>query len=490
MKKGQRQFLPAGIDSAVMQRLFPQPSEHLSDPVTWVEERLGERFWSKQREIAQSVIDHRFTAVKGCHGFGKSYLASRIAAHWIEEHVPGEAFVVSSAPTNKQVKAILWREISRAHAKGNLKGRITLDAEWKMPVLGVDQLVGYGRKPADHDEHGFQGIHELYVLVILDEACGVPKNIWTAMRALMTNENARALVLGNPDDPATEFAKCFDEDSDWNKFTVAAKDTPNFTGESVSPRLRQLLVTKTWVEESAKEWGTDNPLYKSKVDAEFSKDSEHSVFTQSMIQLAKYTEIESNAPGDYGVDVARFGESETVIYRNQEGRVRLESAKIKQATTATTGLVVSLVSAHKGAARAVIDGDGVGGGVVDRAKELGVNVVEFRGGSTANRKNRFRNRRSEAYWKARTLMQNGLVDVDEADTKLLSQMQNIRWYLDSTGRICVETKDEMRERGLKSPDRLDAFVYALSPNVEIKVVDDEMNRVHTGITGDLMNTKW
>jgi hypothetical protein len=84
------------------------------DPVGWVEGRLGEFLWRKQREIAASVRDNRRTAVKSCHNAGKSFLASRIAAWWLDTHPPGEAFVVSTAPTYKQVHAILWEEIRGA----------------------------------------------------------------------------------------------------------------------------------------------------------------------------------------------------------------------------------------------------------------------------------------------------------------------------------------------------------------------------------------
>jgi hypothetical protein len=96
---------------------------------------------------------------------------SRLAAWWLDVHPIGEAFVVTTAPTTAQVEAILWREIGKAHRKGNLPGRITLDAKWYMG----QELVAYGRKPADYDQAAFQGIYSKYVLVLLDEAVGIPK---------------------------------------------------------------------------------------------------------------------------------------------------------------------------------------------------------------------------------------------------------------------------------------------------------------------------
>jgi hypothetical protein len=109
--------------------LDPQPNPFLGDPVGWVRERLGEFMWSKQRQVAESVRDNRYTAVPSAHDTGKSFTASRLASWWLDVHPPGEAFVVTIAPTTAQVEAIPRREIGKAHRKGDLPG-LTLDAKW------------------------------------------------------------------------------------------------------------------------------------------------------------------------------------------------------------------------------------------------------------------------------------------------------------------------------------------------------------------------
>jgi len=140
-------------------------TRYVDDPVGFINERLGEHLWSKQREVAESVLVNRHTLVKSAHDQGKSFVASRLAAWWIASHEPGEAFVVTTAPSWPQVRAILWREIRRAHRAGKLPGELN-QTEWLLD----GELVAYGRKPADYDEHGFQGIHARFVLVIIDEA--------------------------------------------------------------------------------------------------------------------------------------------------------------------------------------------------------------------------------------------------------------------------------------------------------------------------------
>jgi hypothetical protein len=158
-------------------------------------------------------------------------------ARWSFESFP--------APTTPQVEAILWRYMSNAHKKAGLAGRITLDAKW---YIG-NELVAYGRKPADYDPAAFQGIHARYVLVIIDKAGGVPKAIFDAVDALATNIDARVVAVGNPDDPASHFATICKPGSGCHVETISAFDTPAYTGEKVPEDLLPLLVSPEWVEE-------------------------------------------------------------------------------------------------------------------------------------------------------------------------------------------------------------------------------------------------
>ena len=126
------------VDQALLQaRLRRRTADRLAgytdDPVGFIEEALGHTLWSKQRAIAEAVRNHRHVAVPSCHDSGKSFIAARIAAWWLASRPVGEAFVVTTAPTLTQVRAILWREIARAHRAGRLPGRLN-QTEWYMPV--------------------------------------------------------------------------------------------------------------------------------------------------------------------------------------------------------------------------------------------------------------------------------------------------------------------------------------------------------------------
>lgn len=447
------------------------------DPVAWAHDRLREHLWSKQREVIGALRDHRRVAVKSCHGSGKSHLASRTAAWWLDTHPPGTAFVVSTAPTFPQVRAILWRYIRQAHKKGNLIGRVN-QTEW----LIDEELVGYGRKPADHDESAFQGIHAKYVLVIIDEGCGVPKQLFVAADSLTTNPDCRILVIGNPDNPATEFNQVTQSPL-WHTITISAFDTPNLTGEDVPPELAELLISKSWVEEKALEWGTDNPLYLSKVLGEFPKDDPNKVIRWSHLANCRQAtdeehEPEQLLPVQLGVDVAGGGRDETVI-RERCGMVAgREWTHRSDDPEAVAGYVVEAVEAS-GATSVKIDSTGIGWGVVGivrrilREKRIRCEVVAVNAAAKPSKKPEkagdgrpvegFLNTRAEMWWLGRTLSRTRAWDLSgmpNAD-QTIAQLAEPTWSIDPpSGLIKIESKDDVISRLGRSPDNADALLLA------------------------------
>lgn len=443
----------------VRREFDPDREQHLADPVAWAAKRTGLHLWSKQREIVASVVAHRRTAVRSCHGAGKSLTAAVLAAWWIDSHPPGTAMVVSTAPTYPQVHAILWEEIRRLHRLGHLPGKVLKSDEWQ---LDNGAIVGLGRKPADTDEHGFQGIHRRYVLVIMDEACGIPEQLWTAVEAITTNPDCRILAIGNPDDGNTAFASAAKPGSGWNVIKISAMDTPNFTDEQVPDELRQNLVSLEWAEDARKRWGVDSPLYQSKVLGEFPEVSQDTLIPANWILAAQQRELEPTGPGVLGVDVARFGSDRSVVYLRRGGHVRLHRDWSHKPTTETAGLVVEAMR-ETGAEQIQVDGVGVGGGVVDMLAEEGHPVHDLQAGGAARDPKRYVNARAE--WFYGTLREmfdpaNGEIDLDPADDELASQLGSLRFTYDSRGRIKIESKDDMRKRGMPSPDRADALMLA------------------------------
>ena len=458
------------------------PSPYLTDPIAWAHDKLGASLWSKQRAIAESVVVNRRTAVKSCHGAGKSWTAGMLAAWWIDIHPPGDAIVISTAPTYKQVHAVLWEEIRSAHRKGKLPGVVLQTDEWKIG----DVLVGMGRKPADHDPHGFQGIHRRYVLAILDEACGIPDALWTAVEAITTNVDCRILAIGNPDDPVTEFGRVCSPGSGWAVQQISSFDTPNLSGEDVPDRLRPLLPDPGWVEDARKRWGEDSPVYASKVLGEFPEISQDTLIPQRWILDAQARDIAPAGHPRLGVDVARYGSDQTIIAAAYGGHVRVIESRDKQSTMETTGRVAHAYTETQ-ADEIRVDGVGVGGGVVDRLAELGYPVLDMQAGAGATDPQMYKNARAEWYWSLRKQFEDGLIDLDPDDDELAAQLGAIRYSYSSRGQIVIESKDDMRKRGMPSPDRADAVMLVCA---KANLPSGEVLRAEDILGEDEMRLDW
>lgn len=478
--------LAAGFQLAIQKLTTPEAPKsnwgHLKDsPQAWARQRLGVELWSKQVEVAQSVVDNRYTAVPSCHETGKSFGAGILSCWWIDTHDPGEAFVVTTAPTDPQVKAILWREIRRAHRKGNLPGRITLDAHWYLTEIG-DELVGLGRKPNDYEPDAFQGLHQRYILVILDEANGVAKAMWDAVDSLAANANARVLAIGNPDTPGSQFDTVCKPNSGWHVIRIPASSTPNFTGEPVTQAVSENLISPVWVKERAERWGVKSPLYQSKVDANFPDQSDDTLIQPSWVFRAHQRHIIPKAHGQAGFDIARFGVDQSIGYRNRNGNIEqcLQLGQIS--TTKTTNQIRRLSRDWQGEVTVVIDEVGVGGGVVDQLVEEQYPISPFNGGSRAFDPEKFVNQRAEAYWYLRRLFERDRLDIPEDDEDLAAQLTSIKWFVTRQGKIGIESKEDyMKRMRTGSPDHADALMMTCAPYREIQTLAPESHYDKDGL---------
>lgn len=489
--------IPLGLGSKALDYLYPPVDPNIDNPAGWMHDKLGRCLWSKQVEILNAIRDHRMVAVQSCHGPGKSFTGSGAVSWWLDVHELGSAFGVTTAPSWPQVEAILWREIRRRHREGKLRGRITLDCKWQMGEVGAkradssEELIAMGRKPADYDEDTFQGIHARYFMALLDEACGIPESLWNSVLALATNENSRILALGNPDDPNSRFAKICAPGSGWFVIKISVFDTPLFTGETdcavcgqpLSDEVLESLVSPLWVEDRRRDWGEGSPIWVSKVLGEFPDVSDEYLISPALVEKCRATDLPGLELGRYALDVARMGDDKTVIYRNRGGTIRLVDSWAKKDTMETAGKAGLILESHPYHRIPMnIDIIGVGAGVFDRLRERRFNVAPYQGSQAATNPAKFKNRRAESWWTFRELMESGLIDLDPEDDKLAAQLQSVKWGVDSAGRIFIESKEDIKERGLPSPDHADAAVMS---TVHAGAVPQ--NRTGSlSVTGDLL----
>lgn len=462
---------------ATVARADPQEGRWARDPVLWARERLGVQLWSKQRELLESLRDRHQTAVYTAHNIGKSFSAAVAALWWIDTHRVGEAFVVTTAPSSAQVRAILWREIGRHHGRAQLQGRVNLTSEW---YIG-QELVAMGRKPPDYKEDAFQGIHARYVLVIFDEATGVPRILWDAASTLTSNDESRFLAIGNPDDRHTAFGDaCLDPDlaQDWNRIQISAYDTPNFTGEAVTEHVAASLVTRRWAEQRKRLWGERSSIYQSKVLGMFPEDTDDGVVPYTWAQACRVLELPESEPVCAGLDVAGTGQDRTVL-RERRG-VRAGRERVWQEESDTVALATDVARSLRewGVKRIVVDAEGVGHGMVSELQRLSTRhradplvalhdaeVVAFRAAAhptTTADGIKFLNARAQLYWHARELSRLQLWDLSEVtDDDVLAELCAPRYeVVPASGKIKVEAKKEVKKRLGVSPDRSEALLLS------------------------------
>ncbi len=384
----------------------------------------------------------------------------------MDTHPADETMVVTTAPSLDQVHAILWEEIRGLHSRAQLPGVVQKTDRW---VVG-GRLVGMGRKPPDYSESAFSGIHRRYVLVLLDEACGIPAWLWTAVETITTGDDCRILAIGNPDDPQSHFRYVCSGRPGWESFKISCFDSPNFTGEEVPEALRGLLTSKAWAEDRAAEWGTDNPLYVAKVLGEFPTDNPWSVVRMSDVSSCRIGTpriAQELLPVELGVDVGG-GLDETVI-RERRGMVAGREWRELSDQPETISRLILRAIKESGATAVKIDSIGVGAGVVGEMRNLkaagvhnarvtGVNVAE-----KASDPSKYFNLRSQLWWEVGRLSSQDrawdLSRMENADTTV-AQLLETHYGHDLKGRVKVEPKDDIRKRIGRSPDNADALLLA------------------------------
>ena len=444
--------------------------EYRNDPVRWAQDVLGVTLWSKQKEALCSIVDHKKTAVKSCHSIGKTFLSAVAVCWWISTRP--NSMVRSTAPTSYQVHELLWEEIRKFHAQHNLIGDVNLKDEWKRPLYGATVIVGSGKKPSDTNIHAFQGVHRPDgVLTVLDEAGGVPQTLYTAADAISTGVGDRVLAVGNPDDPDTEFGRIFGinnqnfDPTTWNLITVSAFDTPNFTGEPVPEIVSRGLIQPAWVEARAAEWGEDSARYKAKILAEFPDQSDDAFFKQGTIDRAYDTEIlgELDMPGKLGVDIASSGNDYSVVALNRGGKIRVIDSWNHGDIVTSIDRIFDLAK-RNGVTEIRLDAVGYGEAVAEQMRRdprlEGYTLMAIKGSYAPRDRAAHLNARAEQYDNLRKLMYMGKIDLDRSDEKISKQLLAIKGFLTPKGQIQIESKEDMRARGVKSPDELDAVVYA------------------------------
>lgn len=432
--------------------------EYRANPAGFVEDILGEELWSKQREIIEAVRDYQQVAVPSCFGAGKSWIAARVVAWWVSTG----GIAITTADTFRQVRDILWRELREAHRKGDLPGHIPMvECRWE---TGAKNAWAIGIKPDDTNQEGFQGIHGSRVLTVYDEANGIPEALWSAGRGLATGNQDRRLAIGNPNEPMGPFYEAC-KSRTWHVIHLSAFDTPNFTGEEVSIDMRGKLISPRWIQLLRDDNLEGTPFWQAKVLGEFPENASNVVIPLSWIERARHVPYMGDARDAAGLDVARFGIDDSALIEGSGNGP--ESCLVMHGHDLMTvaGFASRYLLNRRG--QLAIDVIGVGAGVFDRLNELKLpgGIMSVNVGSSPDDGGLFVNLRAQLWWKARDAFQReeiSLQRIDEANyQRLKSELSAVTYRPTSAGKIQIEAKEELKARGVGSPDVADAFILWL-----------------------------
>lgn len=446
----------------------PQPlTEYANDPVGFCRDILGIDLWEKQVEIMESVRDNPRTSVAACYASGKTFTAACLCLWWIYTRRP--AMVITTAPTGRQVKTLLWREIRKLYrkAKRRLPGRL-LQTQLQL----ADDWWGMGF--ASDAPNSVAGLHEsANVLFIEDEAAGMESEVVEGFEGITASEGSRHLKIGNPicsSGPFFDSHKHPEESKRWFLITIDAEQTPNFReGRPVVPG----LVTKDWVEDKRHRWLERGllHLWETKVKGKFYVTGREKVCPEEWViaAQARWDSADTSGRRVLGVDVAGGGQDSTICALREGQRVRClaEGEWQTEDLMEQARNVVALAIEHD-VDTIVIDRTGLGQGVWSRVKELkdegklpdDVRVIGVQLTKSPREKEIFGWASDEIQWWLReAICPTGkeLLAIDPSDKELGEQLSYRCWFKrDRDQKIVCDSKKEMRRHGLSSPDRADA----------------------------------
>jgi phage terminase large subunit len=462
----------------------------VADPVRFAERVLGVELWSAEIEMLRSIEENRRTAIKACHGVGKSFALAIATLWWLVRWEDG--MVLTTAPTERTVKTLtIWKEIHTLAARSKIK----------FPEANAGSLWLRGRKEypdnfalaltANRPEN-FQGGHSNHLLIIADEAPGIQSGIWDAIAGSLTGRDVRIVMAGNPTIPTGAFFDAFHhERSMWHCISMSVFDTPN-----IAPlRLEQLLAmdqagggpldevvvpylpSRRWVVEQYMQWWhgeeASSPMWQSRVLGEFPAEASNSLFRLAWLERAGRAAKDDPARRLIaGVDVGG-GEAETVCYLCQstaaEKRILSMAAWRKPDTLDDVARFLDPYLKTGRLQTVRVDAIGIGHnfGLYLRKKGFPVEMVNV-GMPCENRPERHENNPSERFSNLKAQYYQNLADAFErgevaglTDELTITQLIGVLYEIDSRGRLKIESKAEAAARGVPSPDRAEALMLAL-----------------------------
>lgn len=419
-----------------------------ADPVLFVESMLGATPQKWQAEALLAIANNDRVAIRSGHGVGKTAFLSWLVLWWLLTRLPTK--VVCTANTAHQLSDVLWSEIGKWHRKlpEGMRRLLEIKSD-KIELTGVPDSFAVARTSRREQPEALQGFHSENLLFVIDEASGVPDIVFEVGQGALSTEGAKVVMCGNPTRAQGYFYDAFTKSADrWWTRRVSCHDAET--------------VDKGFLADMAAQYGDGSNQYRVRVLGEFPAGDDDTLIPRHIITAARDRPVAKSetAPVVWGLDVARFGDDSSALAKRRGNAlmepVRVWRGKDLMETCGLIKLEYDAAGQHR-PAEILVDVIGLGAGVVDRLREMGlpvrgVNVAEL----PAVDGNRFQRLRDELWWKAREWFEARDCTIPD-DEALIDELCGPLYSLTSSGKISVEPKAQMKRRIGRSPDKADAF---------------------------------
>lgn len=430
---------------------FPWGKGELADypkgPDVWQREVLADI--AARLQQGKSAVSSIQEAVASGHGVGKSALVAWIIL-WAVSTFPDTKGVVT-ANTETQLKTKTWAELAKWHRLCLTKAWFDCTATALISTQpGHEKTWRVDMVPwSIHSTEAFAGMHNQgrRVLLIFDEASAIPDIVWEVSEGALTDADTEIIwcAFGNPTRNTGRFRECFGRFRHrWHTRQI----------DSRTARMTNKTQLQQWIDD----YGLNSDFVKVRVRGEFPSAGETQFIPVALVEEAMNRRPEASAyahaPLVMGVDVARFGADATVITFRRGLLCEPQLVLHDMDTMAVAGLVAQHY-AKRQAQTVFVDGVGVGAGVVDRLRQLGIPVIDAQSGARALQPAKYANRRAEMWAELRDWLRMAFLPPDDRDLK--QDLTGVEYGFTSSGALLLEKKEDMKKRGLASPDRADSL---------------------------------
>lgn len=416
-------------------------------PAAFAKELFGVTPFDWQEKASRALVERRRVTVRSGHGVGKSALEAWTIIWFLLTHFPAK--VPCTSPTSHQLFDILWAEVAKWHQvlkerHPEIAALIDRNSERIWLAGAPQESFAVARTSRPEQPEALQGFHAENLLFVIDEASGVSDKVFEVAEGALSTEGAYVLMCANP----TRMSGYFYDSHHKARESWAAI---HVNGEDVAG------VSRSYIDEMRRKYGEESSIYRVRVRGDFAG-SEDGVIPLEYVESATLRDVQAFGDEVWGLDVARFGSDRTALCKRRQNRLteKVRSWHGKD-TMQTAGLLkIEYDEAETKPVAIYVDVIGIGAGVVDRALELGLPVVGVNVAESPSAHEKYNRLRDELWFKAREWFEArdvGFVD-DEA---LIAELTLPTYKITSSGKIQVESKDELKKRGVVSPDLADSF---------------------------------